>query len=277
MPLVSKGLLAVRGAAGAGRDAVDHLGLEVELRAQLVAPLRAERGRDEHERRGPRPSAASCASTSPASMVFPRPTSSASTQPPLGSEASANAAASIWCGLRSTAELSQGRRQPHRALAAPRGERLGRDALMEAGEAGRSSRGRRRLHRGRALAHGDTSCPRPPSPPTSPPATAPVRASVILAQLGSSLWIGVGAPAPGRLTSPPARGYIGQPCRSSSTARSATSRTAPPWPALLAHLGVKAQRVAVEVNEAVVTKDRYEAHALRAGDAVEIVAFVGGG
>ncbi len=47
--------------------------------------------------------------------------------------------------------------------------------------------------------------------------------------------------------------------------------------ALLAHLGVKAQRVAVEVNEAVVTKDRYEIHALQAGDAVEIVAFVGGG
>ncbi len=35
--------------------------------------------------------------------------------------------------------------------------------------------------------------------------------------------------------------------------------------------------VAVEVNEVVVTKDRYEAHGLRAGDAVEIVAFVGGG
>ncbi len=46
---------------------------------------------------------------------------------------------------------------------------------------------------------------------------------------------------------------------------------------LLAQLGVKAPRVAVEVNEAVVTKDRYDAHALRAGDAVEIVAFVGGG
>ncbi len=46
---------------------------------------------------------------------------------------------------------------------------------------------------------------------------------------------------------------------------------------LLALLGVKAPRVAVEVNEAVVTKDRYEAHALKAGDAVEIVAFVGGG
>jgi sulfur carrier protein len=46
---------------------------------------------------------------------------------------------------------------------------------------------------------------------------------------------------------------------------------------LLAHLGVKAQRVAVEVNEAVVTKDRYETHAIASGDTVEIVAFVGGG
>ncbi len=47
--------------------------------------------------------------------------------------------------------------------------------------------------------------------------------------------------------------------------------------ALLVQLGVRAPRVAVEVNEVVVTKDRYEAHGLRAGDAVEIVAFVGGG
>ena len=46
---------------------------------------------------------------------------------------------------------------------------------------------------------------------------------------------------------------------------------------LLAHLGVKAQRVAVEVNEAVVTKDRYGEHAIGPGDSVEIVAFVGGG
>ncbi len=46
---------------------------------------------------------------------------------------------------------------------------------------------------------------------------------------------------------------------------------------LLAHLGVKAPRVAVEVNESVVTKDRYEAHRIGPGDSVEIVAFVGGG
>jgi sulfur carrier protein len=46
---------------------------------------------------------------------------------------------------------------------------------------------------------------------------------------------------------------------------------------LLAHLGVKAPRVAVEVNETVVTKDRYEAQRIAPGDSVEIVAFVGGG
>ncbi len=46
---------------------------------------------------------------------------------------------------------------------------------------------------------------------------------------------------------------------------------------LLAHLGVKAQRVAVEVNDEVVTKDRYEERRIEPGDALEIVAFVGGG
>ncbi|HTN53707.1 MAG TPA: sulfur carrier protein ThiS [Anaeromyxobacter sp.] len=47
--------------------------------------------------------------------------------------------------------------------------------------------------------------------------------------------------------------------------------------ALLAHLGVKAPRVAVEVNDAVVTKDRYPEQRIGPGDSVEIVAFVGGG
>lgn len=46
---------------------------------------------------------------------------------------------------------------------------------------------------------------------------------------------------------------------------------------LLALLGVKGPRVAVEVNESVVTRAEHETHALHAGDAVEIVAFVGGG
>jgi sulfur carrier protein len=46
---------------------------------------------------------------------------------------------------------------------------------------------------------------------------------------------------------------------------------------LLGHLGVKAARVAVELNDTVVTKDRYESQHLGKGDSVEIVAFVGGG
>jgi sulfur carrier protein len=46
---------------------------------------------------------------------------------------------------------------------------------------------------------------------------------------------------------------------------------------LLAHLGVKRERVAIEVNEVVVTKDRYEGRVLMAGDSVEIVAFIAGG
>ncbi len=46
---------------------------------------------------------------------------------------------------------------------------------------------------------------------------------------------------------------------------------------LLAHLGLKAQRVAVELNETVVTKDRYDDQRIVPGDSVEIVAFVGGG
>jgi len=46
---------------------------------------------------------------------------------------------------------------------------------------------------------------------------------------------------------------------------------------LLALLGVKAARVAVELNETVVTKDRYESQKIGPGDSVEIVAFVGGG
>jgi sulfur carrier protein len=46
---------------------------------------------------------------------------------------------------------------------------------------------------------------------------------------------------------------------------------------LLLHLGVKAPRVAVEVNDKVVTKEAYPGHKLGPGDSVEIVAFVGGG
>ena len=48
------------------------------------------------------PSARSWAMTRPASMVFPRPTSSARMHPPSRNRPSAKITASIWCGLAST-------------------------------------------------------------------------------------------------------------------------------------------------------------------------------
>jgi thiamine biosynthesis protein ThiS len=46
---------------------------------------------------------------------------------------------------------------------------------------------------------------------------------------------------------------------------------------LLAHLEIDARRVAVELNETVIKRARYEHTPIHAGDAVEIVNFVGGG
>jgi sulfur carrier protein len=46
---------------------------------------------------------------------------------------------------------------------------------------------------------------------------------------------------------------------------------------LLAFLEIKAPRVAVEVNAEVVVKSLHAQTALRPGDQVEIVTFVGGG
>ena len=46
---------------------------------------------------------------------------------------------------------------------------------------------------------------------------------------------------------------------------------------LLSALQIAATRVAVEVNLAIVPKDRYAEQTLMDGDAVEIVHFVGGG
>jgi sulfur carrier protein len=46
---------------------------------------------------------------------------------------------------------------------------------------------------------------------------------------------------------------------------------------LLELLAIKAPRVAVEVNALVITKGRHAETALKAGDQVEIVTFVGGG
>lgn len=46
---------------------------------------------------------------------------------------------------------------------------------------------------------------------------------------------------------------------------------------LLEFLQIQHQRVAVELNEMIVKKDRYSTTALTEGDAVEVVSFMGGG
>ena len=47
--------------------------------------------------------------------------------------------------------------------------------------------------------------------------------------------------------------------------------------ALLAHLGVESDRVAVERNEGIVKKKDWEATKVLGGDRIEVVTFVGGG
>jgi len=47
--------------------------------------------------------------------------------------------------------------------------------------------------------------------------------------------------------------------------------------ALLEHLGIRPEGVAVEVNLDVVKRAEHPRHPLKEGDAVEIVSFVGGG
>jgi sulfur carrier protein len=47
--------------------------------------------------------------------------------------------------------------------------------------------------------------------------------------------------------------------------------------ALLARLNIDPRRVAVEHNLVVIKRDRYDATTVGAGDAIEIVNFVGGG
>lgn len=46
---------------------------------------------------------------------------------------------------------------------------------------------------------------------------------------------------------------------------------------LLALVGLEARKVAVERNEAIVPRSAYDATALVAGDALEVVHFIGGG
>jgi thiamine biosynthesis protein ThiS len=47
--------------------------------------------------------------------------------------------------------------------------------------------------------------------------------------------------------------------------------------ALIEQLGMKADRVAVELNRAIVSRDQWAATQLNSGDKLEIVHFVGGG
>ncbi|WP_295541278.1 sulfur carrier protein ThiS [uncultured Thiohalocapsa sp.] len=47
--------------------------------------------------------------------------------------------------------------------------------------------------------------------------------------------------------------------------------------ALIARLGLTGRRIAVEVNQELVPRSRFEAHRLRDGDRVEIIHAVGGG
>lgn len=48
-------------------------------------------------------------------------------------------------------------------------------------------------------------------------------------------------------------------------------------PRLLAHLGIRAERVAIERNLEILPKDRWQATQVASGDRYEIVHFVGGG
>jgi sulfur carrier protein len=47
--------------------------------------------------------------------------------------------------------------------------------------------------------------------------------------------------------------------------------------ALVEHLGLTQGPVAVEINQAIVTRARHAEYVVRAGDVIEVVHFVGGG
>jgi thiamine biosynthesis protein ThiS len=51
----------------------------------------------------------------------------------------------------------------------------------------------------------------------------------------------------------------------------------PSLTALLEHLGMKADRVAIELNRQIVARDRWPETPVSDGDRLEIVHFVGGG
>ncbi len=50
-----------------------------------------------------------------------------------------------------------------------------------------------------------------------------------------------------------------------------------PMTALVEHLGLTGQRIAVEVNEELIPRSRFAEHRLTEGDRVEIIHAVGGG
>ncbi|HYN79141.1 MAG TPA: sulfur carrier protein ThiS [Lamprocystis sp. (in: g-proteobacteria)] len=50
-----------------------------------------------------------------------------------------------------------------------------------------------------------------------------------------------------------------------------------PMSALVQHLGLVGQRIAVEVNAELVPRSRFDQHLLAAGDRVEVIHAVGGG
>lgn len=47
--------------------------------------------------------------------------------------------------------------------------------------------------------------------------------------------------------------------------------------ALVLHLGLAGRRIAVEVNEELIPRSRFDTHVLQPGDRVEIIHAVGGG
>jgi sulfur carrier protein len=47
--------------------------------------------------------------------------------------------------------------------------------------------------------------------------------------------------------------------------------------ALVQHLGLAGRRIAVEVNEELIPRSRFDTHVLQPGDRVEIIHAVGGG
>jgi sulfur carrier protein len=47
--------------------------------------------------------------------------------------------------------------------------------------------------------------------------------------------------------------------------------------ALVLHLGLAGRRIAVEVNEELIPRSRFDTHVIQPGDRVEIIHAVGGG